>query len=99
MSLKGKVFTPADLPTRARLTQAEVEEWCAKQTERYRIVAMDGEYPVIAEELEERILRRLPPAVRIAAAQLVQQCPERVRADVLAAFNEDGTLKNPFQAT
>lgn len=96
MSLKGKTFTAADAPSRIRSDKAKAEAWAAEQTERYRVVAMDGERPVIADELQARALARLSPKARRAAG-LMLRYPADVRREILAAFGADGELKLPFK--
>jgi hypothetical protein len=112
MSNKGKVFTIADLPqiTRQRLKDGRVSEeekrqlegWIAAQTERNRIVAMDGDTPIIAEELVERALRKHsqmgadPSQLLIQLRNLVQLTPAQ-RVWVLDSFDENGELVIPFE--
>jgi hypothetical protein len=115
MSNKGKTFTAADLPriTQQRLGKTgqvspeekkQLEAWLAAQTERNRIVAYDGEVPLIAEELEERALRvhanqhdgsgidsQVLSLLRMVMALTAEQ-----RAAVLGAFDKKGALKIPF---
>lgn len=97
MSLKGKVFTEADLPQNHKLRGAragELKPHLDAMTERYRIVAFDGDYPVIAEELVERIMRRVPEDVR-PLVRSINMLPDYRRKRILEMFDADtGELKN-----
>lgn len=117
MSNKGKTFTHADLPkmTQLRLKNGQVQQaekdrldaWLASQTERYKIVAMHGEVPIIAEELDERLIREhatisneegiesIDTAVLVQLRNLMQLTPEQ-RVYVLESFEMDGNLVNGF---
>jgi CTP:molybdopterin cytidylyltransferase MocA len=91
MSLKGKQFKPSDAPR--GMTKERAKVWAEEQSERYRIVAMDGDTPVIAEELVERNLRKMSANARIAATEFLAW-PLSVRREVLAALDEDAGLRN-----
>lgn len=82
--------------SRAADSQRELEKLCTEHNERYKIVArhpVRGE--VIAEELDELILRELSPEVRLLATSAMQLSPEQ-RVELLGAFTKAGALKNPF---
>lgn len=106
MSLKGKVFTVDDLPgpTQDRMRkgllsqqdQANINQWLRSQTERFRIVAFDGDTPLIAEELSERIVRQMSPNARQIATELLRLSPGE-RLEVLQAFTADGDLISIFR--
>lgn len=114
MSNKGKMFTREDLPrlTQQRINNKQVSEaelkrldaWLAAQTERNRVVALDGDIPIIAEELEERAIRRHSGVgedhgpdtdVLVQLRNLMRLTPEQ-RVYVLESFEMDGALINPF---
>lgn len=90
---KGKTFTAADLPRGCRWSEDRKAAWCAEMTVRNAVVAMDGDYPVIADELQERIVRRLSPQL-ISHARNLLQLSAAERAELLAAFDEKGELIN-----
>lgn len=97
MSLKGKEFTAADLPRNTKLNEEQKTAWAATQTERYAIVATDkdsGE-TIIAEELDQRALNKLSAKARRAAGMMMR-FDQDVRAEIIAAFETDGSLKYPF---
>lgn len=101
--LKGKEFTELDLPSRATagpraLTPEEIEAWCAKQTERYRVVAIDEENGrhIIAEELNQRVLNTLSTKARRQAGAILM-LDAATRREILSAFDQDGNLKIPFK--
>lgn len=106
--MKGKVFTRDDAEQlrgkatmrrlRSKRQPADVDALldaeAKRLTEHYRIVAMDGDYPVIAEDLTERIVRRLGERGRPAALDLLK-LDRDVRVAVLAAFDpQTGELIN-----
>lgn len=105
MTYKGKQFTRADaerllgkgrvqLLRRGKDAEAKLDAEAKALTERFRIVARDAGRPVIAEELTERILRRLGENARPVATYLMMQ-PAAVRVAVLAAFDaKTGELIN-----
>lgn len=93
MSNINKEFTAADAPRMNR----DKEAWARAQTERWKAVAFDGDQPIAAEELHQRALNKLSPKARRGAG-LLYQMPQEVVAEVLAAFNADGSLKIPFTA-
>lgn len=114
MSNKGKTFTHADLPrmTQLRIRNGQVgederkriDQWLTDQTERNRIVAMDGGTPVIAEELTERLVRahattgangETDADILVALRNLMRLTPEQ-RVFVLESFEVDGALVSPF---
>lgn len=98
--MKGHTFTEADLPAtaRARWTPDRKAAWCKEQTERYRIVAKMGDTPLIAEEVEQRIINSFPSAVRRIVGTLAR-LPAADRRAVFDAFDRSsGELKNPFQS-
>jgi ABC-type ATPase with predicted acetyltransferase domain len=93
---KGKVFTAADLAHKTRLDEPSRVRLAAEMTERYKIIAMDGDMPIIAEELDERILRKLSGTARPIATMLLGLSVE-ARKEVLNAFDcDDGMLICPF---
>ena len=92
MTLKGKTFTRADI-RRKGMSDEKKDIEAAALTERYRIVARDGEHQVIAEELQERSLRRLGEEARPAATNLLHLSPA-ARQAVLRAFDAAGDLVN-----
>ena len=100
MTLKGKVFTSADAPRSIRRNPAKCQEWCAEQTARYKVVAVDplappGKREFIAEEISARALARLSSKARRVAGAMLRMSPE-VRVEILAAFKPDGSLVIPF---
>ncbi|MBX3605363.1 MAG: hypothetical protein KF788_08830 [Piscinibacter sp.] len=95
MSNTGKVFQAAEAPRAMRGTP-KADAWAAAQTERYKVVATDGDRQIIQEELQELALRKLGAEVRIAATELLAKPPE-LRRRVLAAFDANGDLKIPFK--
>lgn len=113
MSLKGHTFTHEDLPriTQLRIKNKQVggdelerlDAWLTSQTERYKIVAMDDGVPIIAEELDERLMRagsrdeqgEIDGAVLVQMRNLMQLSVEQ-RCQVLNAFDMDGHLANTF---
>lgn len=110
MSLKGHVFTHEDLPrlTRQRLKNkqqdpAPIDAYLERQTERFKIVAMDDDVPIIAEELDERLMRaaarndagEIDGAVLVQLRNLMQLSVEQ-RCQVLNAIDMDGHLANTF---
>jgi len=97
MSLKGKTFTVEDLPfgARRKMTPGQIEKYCADQTERYAIIAMDGNVPLIAEELEQRALNKLTPRARRVCGMMIR-LDEATRREIINNFSEDGGLKKPF---
>jgi hypothetical protein len=113
MSNKGKTFTHKDLPrrTQQRIEKKQVNEaelkkldaWLAAQTARNAIVAYDGDTPLIAEEVNERAVRKhatlngaIDPAV-LSLLRSVSALPDDQRYAVLAAFDKKGDLKHPFK--
>jgi len=90
--MKGKTFTADDLPRGCRWSDERKAEWCAEQTKRYEIVGHDGDYPMIAEEVEERTLRKLGEAARPLARMLLGLSVQQ-RLAVLGAFDEQGKLR------
>lgn len=102
MSNKGKVFTANQAPPKLRETRPEfAQRWAEQQTERFRIVAYDrtarpDDQAIIAEEIEARVLRLLSSRTRSLVGTLLNAAPE-VRAEVLKAFNSDGSLIIPFE--
>lgn len=107
---KGKTFTTKDLPdaTQKRCEadkdlRAHYEAELADQTLRYEIVAYDYDdldedgrpRPYIAEEIDERAMRRLSERARTLARMMLRQPPE-VRAELLAAFKATGELLYPW---
>ena len=100
MSNTGKQFTEADIPPRqrAKMGTAEKEAWCAAQTKRFQIVARCKETGrgYIAEEMQERILRTLPPNVRVLATMAMVQLTPDERCALIDAFDSFGNLLNPF---
>ena len=97
MSLKGKTFTTADL-SRGAQRKPNAQAVADALTERNRIVAHDGDRPLIAEELDARALAKLSSKARRIAGQMAM-LPVAVRIEVLAAFQDDGTLVRPFTFT
>lgn len=110
MTYKGKTFARSDAEQmlgkatmqrlRRRHSEADVarrlDDEAARLTEQWRIVGMDGDYPVIASEQTERIVRRLGDG-RPAALDLLKLPPE-VRVAVLAAFDpKTGELRNTLK--
>lgn len=97
MSLKGHNFVRGDL-SKEFLRKAkpdQIESRLKELNGRYRIVAVDGETKIIAEELDQRALNKLSPkARRIAGAMMLTD--QKTRAEVIAAFEADGALKHPF---
>lgn len=91
MSIKGKQFTAGEAPSSVE----DKEAWATAQTERWRIVAMDGDVPLIAEELAQRALNKMSSKARRAAGALVALEPA-VRLEVLSAFAQDGEIVMPF---
>lgn len=114
MSNKGKTFTYADLPrsTQQRLKNKQVvgdelgklDKWLHDQTERNRVVAMDGDRPLIAEELDERAMRKWATADNHGQVQQdvlvmlrnLQSMPSAWRLNVLNAWDDNGDLIIPF---
>lgn len=111
MTYKGKTFTREDAAQmlgkgrmqrmQRKMDAAKVasalDAEAARLTEQYRIVAMDRGYPVIAEEMTERILRRLGEVARPIANDLLRQ-PAAVRLAVIAAFDRNtGELINTLE--
>lgn len=96
-SLKGKVFTPQDLraSTRSSLTEEQQQVRVDALTERYRIVATDGDEAICAEELIQRVLNKLSPKVKRIAGAMMLLTPE-ARLEVIQAFDAEGGLINPF---
>lgn len=101
-TLKGREFTLADLPRSAhsKMNEEQMLAWCDRMTARYAVIAIDPDAPegrreIIAEELMQRVLNRLSPKARRAAGMLMRTSQD-VRAELLAAFDSDGDLKNPF---
>lgn len=112
MSNKGKTFTYADLPrsTQQRLKNkqvvgeelAQLDKWLHDQTERNRVVAMDGDRPLIAEELVERSLRKhsemgADPSQLLIQLRNLMQLSAAQRVWVLDSFDEKGELIIPFE--
>lgn len=100
--MKGKQFTPADLPRKHKLRPEQAKAWADGMTERYRVVAIDPDAPegkqeIIAEELQARALDQLSPKAKRVAGALLRM-PADARAEALAAFDRKGTLKIPFKA-
>jgi hypothetical protein len=111
--MKGHTFTHADLPraTQLRIKNKQVgdaelkrlDEALAARTERFKVVAMDGETPLIAEELPERCARhwasdedgQIDSPVLAQIRAMLTLTPEQ-RAKVLDAFDMEGELANPF---
>lgn len=78
-----------------------VEDYVAAHNKRYRVVAIDESAPegrreIIAEELQQRIINRLGSNGRRVMGHLVRLSKEE-RAQVLASFNQDGSVRNPFK--
>jgi hypothetical protein len=73
-----------------------VAEYAQAHNERFRVVAYDGEVPVIAEELEARTLKRLSPKARRIATALLLSTPD-VRAEALGAFEASGALRSVLE--
>jgi len=110
MTLKGRTFTHEDLPrmTQQRLKNQQIEAapvqaYLDRQTERYKIVALDGDTPIIAEELNERLMRRWAETAEgeIDSAVLVQlrnlmTLTQDQRVQLLDAFDREGELINDF---
>lgn len=110
MSLKGRKFTREDLPriTQQRIKNKQVSETelaqldahLDRQTARYAIVAMDGSTPIIAEELDERLMRHHAKGdseVLKSLRNLMTLTPEQ-RDRVLDAFDNFSSLVNEFDA-
>lgn len=101
--MKGKVFTTPDLPKRLKARpEAMTKAWLKAQTERYAIVARDvtappGSQDLILEELDPRIIARLPEKAR-RLATLMLRMPVLDRVALLQAFDAAGRMKNPFTA-
>jgi len=112
MSNKGKTFTRADLPrmTQLRIKNKQVgeaelkaiDDWLDAQTARNKIVAYDGETPLIAEELHERSMRlhatvngAIDPAV-LALLRALDALSPLQRSYVLGAFDDQDNLVLPF---
>lgn len=97
MSMKGKVFTIDDLKKSlaAKMSPAQIRAWCERETARYRIVAMDGNNPVIAEELDQRALNRLSPKARRIAG-MIARLDAATAKEVVGAFDQNGRVRNPF---
>ncbi len=101
MSCKGKTFTDADLPRRARSRpEAMKQAWLKSQTERYKVVAQDPDAPtgkrdIIAEELTARILAKMPEKVR-RIVPLMLRLSVGDRLAIVRSFDEQGRLNNPF---
>lgn len=98
MMLKGKTFTEADLPRTCKLGEEQRKAYLARQTEKYRIVAVDpaNDMPIIAEELDQRALNKLSPKARRVATMMLFHMDEDTRVEVLRAFKKDGSLNYPF---
>lgn len=99
MSWKGHTFEAKDAPRSMRNKSADaVRDWCAAQTERYKIVATHPvKGPLIAEELRQRALNDLSPkARRLAGAMLSMDAA--TRREILGLFDADGALKNIYPA-
>lgn len=114
MSNKGKTFTREDLP---RLTQQriknkqvgeaelkQIDDWLAAQTERNKIVAYEGDTPLIAEEIAERAIREhakddsgaIDPTV-LSLLRSLDALNDTQRRQVLGAFDETRALVLPFK--
>lgn len=98
MDQKGYTFTDADIPARARarMTPEQQQAWCDERTERFRVVAEDERGPIIAEELEERSIRKLVPPEALSLTRTLARARPEIREAALAAFDEDGALRDPF---
>ncbi len=116
MSNKGKVFSRADLPriTQQRIKNKQVgeaelkrlDDHLAAQTERNKVVALDGNIELIAEELDERAVRyhatvETDTGYELDSPVLVQlrnmlSLDEEQRTMVLMAFGPNGDLIHPF---
>lgn len=98
MSTKGKVFTSDMIParTRQRMTREQQVAWADKHTARNRIVAYDGERPLIAEELQARAVAKLSPRARRAVGLLLRMS-DADRKEALRAWDAHGKLKLPFR--
>lgn len=103
---KGKEFTPADLTARAigkLQTKEAIVKHVATLTERFRIVAYDrnerkDRQPIIAEELTQRVVNKISDVkVKRMVGALMALKTQEQRQAVLAAFDSDGSLKNPFE--
>jgi len=95
---KGHQFNGSELSAtrRAKMTPEAVKAWAEEQTKKFRIVAQDGEYPVIAEELVERSVRRVNSPARESVRHLLTLTGPQ-RREVLAAFDKSGELVIPFK--
>lgn len=97
MTSKGKQYTAEDAPRGT----ADKEAWAKKETERYKVVAVDrgarhDRQPIIAEELTARTIARLKsPKARRMVGNILRMARDD-RLEVLTAFASDGTPKNPF---
>lgn len=96
-SPKGHVFCEEDIPSHYTKLRGDArKKWCDEQTERYKIVAFDGNTPICADEIDQRALNKLSvKAKRIAG--MMMSFPEEIRREVLAAFDKDGKLAHPFK--
>lgn len=98
---KGKEFAPDDLSQRSRgFSDEKRQARCNELTERFKVVAVDTDERadrqlIIAEELNQRILNRLPSRVKRVVGMMARYSPE-IRAQVLTAFSKNGELINPF---
>jgi hypothetical protein len=95
--LKGHVFVESDIPPalRRKMSPEQRAAWVAAQTERYSIVAHDGDRPLVAGEIDQRALNRLSSkARRLAGAML--KLDRATRREILGAFDADGNLIRPF---
>jgi hypothetical protein len=100
MSLKGTQLTPGDprIPRGIRLhgTPEALQAYIAAHHARWKIVAtMADGTPLVAEELEGRLLQTLSPSARRVVGAMLLLSPE-VRREVLGAFTEAGAVHYPW---
>lgn len=98
--MKGKTITAEEVQQRAArgrrsMSREDAQRFADKHNERYRIVAMDGETPIIREELNGRMLKRLSPKARRVAGSMLALSAEQ-RREVLACFGSDGSITYPW---
>ncbi len=102
MSWKGHTFTKENAPARIKARGGPaLEEWLNEQTARNAVVAVDpsastGKSLIIAEELQQRILNKLSEKGR-RIGPLLLRMTKTDRVQLLAAFDTDGNLRNPFK--
>lgn len=111
--MKGKTITEAELgrrltrdiqvaaQRRGKDPKAAVAAYVEAHNKRHKVVALDENAPegrreIIAEELNQRIINRLTPNGRRVAGVLMR-LPAAERAQIINAFSQDGSLKNPFR--